>query len=176
MRRCLLFGILLALGPLRAAEVPAELKPSFQIVNNLAEQIKGCEASFYEERRWGDKSNEIERGYLDRPSNVTWDGEEVPRSLRAPYRAYIEFTSLYFLWVPPETKAKYDRLPQLPNIHLGHFRFRYEFDVNSDGIKFTQAFVYYPMGGKSSEPFSRTDMCWDKWLRQSIPVRPSNAH
>jgi len=170
----LLVGALFGLSQLRAAQIPAELKNSFQIVSDLADKIKGCPASLYEEKHWGAKTNEIERDYLDQPQNVVWDGEEVPHSLRAPYRAFIEFTSHYFERVPPETQAKYDRMFHLP-LHLGQWKFRYEFDVSADGVKFTQAFVFYPAGGGKSEPFSRTDMCWDKWLRQPGASNPEGG-
>jgi hypothetical protein len=161
--------------PLIAQSIPEEIKASLQAVSDLSDQIKSCKASLYEESKWGSKANEIERGYLDTPLNVIWDAMANPGSLRAPYRAYIEFTSHYFEWVPPESKTKYENLSRPFNIHLGEWKFRYEFDVHPDSVKFTRAFVFYPSGRGGSEPFSRTDMCWDKWLRQSINVRKADG-
>jgi hypothetical protein len=147
--------------------VPDDVKKSFRIVSDLADQIKGCSPSLYAEERWGTKPNEVQRQYLDHPYNVIWDGSKRENTFRAPYQAYIEFSSHYFERVPPETKAKYDSLERIPNFsHLGEWKFRYEFDVSPDTVKFTRAFVFYPGGGGSSEPFNRTDMCWDRLLRQ----------
>jgi hypothetical protein len=62
-----LLGALLGLSQLQAAQIPAELKNSFRIISDLADEIKGCPASLYEEKHWGAKANEIEKDYLDQP-------------------------------------------------------------------------------------------------------------
>jgi hypothetical protein len=72
--------------------------------------------------------------------------------------------------------ARYDQLAGFtPILHLGACYFRYEFDVSPTTVKFTRALVAYPHGPaipNRFEPFSRSDMCWDGWLRQNGEYRP----
>jgi hypothetical protein len=170
--------LLVGLSLLMADPPPPEVAFSVKIVSDLSDEIKTCKASLYEERRWGNKPDQIERDYLDTPANVIWDAKKQD-SMRAPYLAYIEFTSHFFTSVPPSSREKYEKLIGfVPIMHLGEWYFRYEFDVGPTTVKFSRAFVKYPSGHAAtdpfptgSEPFSRNDMCWDRWLRQDGEYR-----
>jgi len=175
----LAIGGLLIAGPLIADPPPNDMKFSIQIVSDLADEIKTFKASPYEERRWGKKPDEVEKDYLGTPFNVIWDAVRQD-SMRAPYAAYIEFTSEFHYYVEPSAKSRYDQLIGFtPIMHLGAWYFRYEYDVSPTTVKFTRAFVKYPGGGGAgkpfpigAEPFPRYDMCWDGWLRQNGEYKP----
>jgi hypothetical protein len=69
-----LLGALLGLSQLQAAQIPAEPKNSFQIISDLADEIKGCPASLYEEKHWGPKQTKSKR--IISTSHKTLSGTE----------------------------------------------------------------------------------------------------
>ena len=151
---------------------PQSIEPSSQpavdAMRELVRTIKDCPQAIDFESRWGKEPLAITRWYIGSPKNVVWD---VVRSntVRSPYVGYIEFSTSHYLWVPPETAAKYDRThPGLRTeaaIRAKDWKFRYEFDVGPAGVELTRA-LSRTVDAKDWNDFSKRDVCWDNVARK----------
>src|SRR5580658_10068019 len=85
--------------PAGSEDMPQSAAPIFRL---MARQIQDCPNALYRETRWGKKPNEIERAYFKPPTNVVWDIVPSKTPVRSPFEGYVEFSAVYFEWVPPE--------------------------------------------------------------------------
>ena len=149
--------------------LPHEMDDSVAVIRSLSDDVKQCGPYLYETTKWGNKPNEIENAVLDSAINVIWDVVHAT-TVRAPYSAYIEFSTRFGITVPPQAKEAYDRRMTLPDFRLGTWKMRYEFDMGPDSVEFVRA-LYHQEGIAQWSDFVRRDSCWDRALRINIKVK-----
>ena len=143
-------------------------QPAVDAIRELARTIGECPEAIDFESRWGKGQLEIIRWYIGPPNNVVWDVAP-SNTVRSPYMGYIEFSTSHFMWVPPETVAKYDRaypgLRMEAIIHATGWKFRYEFDVGPVGVELTRALSRMADAKEWKDPLKR-NICWDNAARK----------
>ncbi len=157
----LLFSLTFCVAPSGYSQTPATAgEAGITALRNLASDLEKCPDAFAVERRWGKGRLEVERVYLGHPKNVVW------RSTQVESRpvGYIEFSSSIYVRVPAETAKKYTRrrvvepanlpvtsegIPFLPTedaFPIPDTRYRYEFDLRTDGVSLAKMFRAGPDG------------------------------
>jgi len=156
----------------QGATIEANSQPAVNKLREVARTIRECPEAIETETKWGKGPLEISRLYIGPPKNVVWD--VVPsKTVRSPYAGYIEFSTSHYVWVPPETSAKYER--QHPGfraeaaIRLKDWKLRYEFDVGPGGVEITRALSRLADASDWGD-FSKRDICWDNAARKGQTV------
>jgi len=143
-------------------------QPAVETLRELAQTIRECPEAIDFESRWGKGQLEIIRWYMGAPNNVVWDVAP-SNTVRSPYMGYIEFSTSHYMWVPPESVAKYDRTyPGLRTeamLHATGWKFRYEFDVGPVGVELTRALSRVADAKEWKDSLKR-DVCWDTAARK----------
>jgi len=117
-------------------------EPAVEALRATVRAIKQCPKVTHAEFRWGKGATEISRTLVGPPQNVTWDVKP-SNSVRAPYVGYVELTTPWDFFVPPDSFSKFTRkypgwvekeYAQKPR------EWRYEFDIGPDGLELTKTF------------------------------------
>ena len=174
------FACFLACGALSlwsqsAAQIDGGSQPAVSALRALAQNIKECRRTLSSEKKWGNRSGEIERWYVGPPQNVLWDVAP-SSSVRSPYVGYIEFSLPYDHWVPDDVRDKYMRSDAgiaypLALASSGPMKYRYEFDIGPSGLELTRMLRHgqnasgqYPTEWFDVSPDG--DTCWENAARK----------
>jgi S1-C subfamily serine protease len=151
-------------------------QPGLAALRTIANTIKSCPRIIKFETKNEPKKNEgpltRSRLYYGPPVNVIWDVTR-SSSVRAPYQAYVEFSVPREYWVPPDIWNKWaDKASDLYAKILqpmSALKYRYEFDLGSDGIRLTKTLMRAaeetewkdaPFGDQSCSQSGCAPACW----------------